>query len=380
MTENPNILKRLNDHYHIIENDEFVKSIFNSGKNMKQLGMQIPEWMLTEEMKLTRYYKLYASKFGVDILTTKSQPIESTQGTHGTPSTPRPPNPNIKKVQEHLVDEEIKKIVEGNDDVDENQFFDDTLNSQEDPSTRTDYELKEPRFELDDSKMGQIPLVRLELELRGFKTWLLLLITTLGDSWDLLDHRCCVGRSRDDMGEAVHATLKNVVPPMIKKTTNDIVKKNMPKVVANAIRLERQKVDSNLRNYMSNHILHVHPTASASFSIPDLQHQLYLRMKDDEQAHNVDLELCLSLKIKFEKPVPLVEPCRVAVVHTLDHEDHHDDDARPEGEISNQEQLVDFDAWQDDQGIDDDDVPFEEVSPELLDEVSGKLMTTDDLQ
>ncbi|GJZ19374.1 hypothetical protein Tco_0555964 [Tanacetum coccineum] len=190
----------------------------------------------------------------------------------------------------------------------------------------------------------------------------------------------------------VYATLKKVVPLMIYKTTNDIVKKNLPKFVADAIRSERQKVqqniaamvadvvDSNLRNYMSNHILHVHPTSSTSSSIPDLQHQLYLRMKDDEQAHNVDLEICLSLKIKFEKPVPLVEPCRVVVVHTRDHEDHHDDDARPNGEISNQEQLVDFNAWQDDQGIDDDEVPFKEVSPELLDEVSGKLMTTDDLQ
>ncbi|GKA49250.1 hypothetical protein Tco_0742208 [Tanacetum coccineum] len=118
--------------------------------------------------------------------------VDVNGGTHGTPSTPRPPNPvehqgelraqhkptviriqwrsqldpeqpilttvendvtnldevtqmsintarslkdleayqNVKKVQEHLVDEEIKKIVEGNDDVDENQFVDDILNSQ----------------------------------------------------------------------------------------------------------------------------------------------------------------------------------------------------------------------------------------------------------
>ncbi|GJV71216.1 hypothetical protein Tco_1491211 [Tanacetum coccineum] len=35
--------------------------------------------------------------------------------------------------------------------------------------------------------MGSKWVVRLEMELRGFKTWLLLLITALGTPWDLLD-------------------------------------------------------------------------------------------------------------------------------------------------------------------------------------------------
>ncbi|GJR17597.1 hypothetical protein Tco_0966124 [Tanacetum coccineum] len=46
---------------------------------------------------------------------------------------------------------------------------------------------KEPGFELEDSKMGRIPLVRLELELRGFKAWILFLVSALGTPWDLLD-------------------------------------------------------------------------------------------------------------------------------------------------------------------------------------------------
>ncbi|GJU75261.1 hypothetical protein Tco_1272331 [Tanacetum coccineum] len=45
-----------------------------------------------------------------------------------------------------------------------------------------------------------------------------------------------------------------------------------------------------------------------------------------------------------------------------------------------QEQLEDFDAWKDGQGTDDDEVPDEEVSPELLDKVSEKVMTSDELQ
>ncbi|GKA59663.1 hypothetical protein Tco_0758976 [Tanacetum coccineum] len=35
--------------------------------------------------------------------------------------------------------------------------------------------------------MGRIPLVRLELELRGFKAWILFLVSALGTLWDLLD-------------------------------------------------------------------------------------------------------------------------------------------------------------------------------------------------
>ncbi|GJV76118.1 hypothetical protein Tco_1507702 [Tanacetum coccineum] len=82
----------------------------------------------------------------------------------------------------------------------------------------------------------------------------------------------------------------------------------------------------------------------------------------------------------------------VTAVRTRDHEDYHDDATRPKGESSAKrqkiskhgtftrgessssqamdestpsssgtlEQLEDFDAWQDDQGIDDDEVPSEE--------------------
>ncbi|GKD15526.1 hypothetical protein Tco_1199933 [Tanacetum coccineum] len=59
--------------------------------------MKIPSWMITDEMKLTKHYRMYAKAFGVDVPMTQSQPIESTQGTHMTPSTPRTPNPNMNE-------------------------------------------------------------------------------------------------------------------------------------------------------------------------------------------------------------------------------------------------------------------------------------------
>ncbi|GKA82917.1 hypothetical protein Tco_0789665 [Tanacetum coccineum] len=57
--------------------------------------MQIPDWMISEEMKHTEHYRMYAEVFGLDVPLTQSQPTESTQGTHRTPSAPRSPNPKM---------------------------------------------------------------------------------------------------------------------------------------------------------------------------------------------------------------------------------------------------------------------------------------------
>nr|GFA25009.1 hypothetical protein [Tanacetum cinerariifolium] len=54
-------------------------------------------------------------------------------------------------------------------------------------------------------------------------------------------------------------------------------------------------------------------------------------MKDDEKLRNDDLSICWSLKIKFDKLTPSAAPCRTDFVRTRDHENHLDDDARPEG-------------------------------------------------
>ncbi|GKC31146.1 hypothetical protein Tco_1038440 [Tanacetum coccineum] len=180
MTAYPEISRRVCDKYHNLEHDEMVKSIFNSGKNKAGVA------------------------FGVDVPTTQSHPIESTQGTHRTTSAPRSPNldvdegessaqrkstvirlripprrstrltpptpiliaaevedialrdtiqlsiieqkihdeleakQNVEKVEEHLIAEEIEKLVEGTKSV-ENDVVDNSIsNSQNDPSTRLD--------------------------------------------------------------------------------------------------------------------------------------------------------------------------------------------------------------------------------------------------
>ncbi|GKA08066.1 hypothetical protein Tco_0687397 [Tanacetum coccineum] len=70
MTTFPEISHRVRDKYHNLEDDEVVKRIFNSGKNKARVGMKIPSWMITDEMKLTEHYRM-------------------------TTSTPRSPNPHV---------------------------------------------------------------------------------------------------------------------------------------------------------------------------------------------------------------------------------------------------------------------------------------------
>ncbi|GJU78675.1 retrovirus-related pol polyprotein from transposon TNT 1-94 [Tanacetum coccineum] len=80
-------------------------------------------WMITDEMKLTEHYKMYAEVFGLDVPLTQSQPTESTQGTHRTPSAPsreeQEARENVALVYEHLAAEEIEKLVENPKNVDD---------------------------------------------------------------------------------------------------------------------------------------------------------------------------------------------------------------------------------------------------------------------
>ncbi|GKE74799.1 hypothetical protein Tco_1536840 [Tanacetum coccineum] len=72
MTEHPGISRRVHDNYHRVENYDLVKNIFNSGKNKEGTRMKIPDWMLTEEMKLIAHYQMYTVVFRVDVPTTQS--------------------------------------------------------------------------------------------------------------------------------------------------------------------------------------------------------------------------------------------------------------------------------------------------------------------
>ncbi|GJS23625.1 hypothetical protein Tco_0452257 [Tanacetum coccineum] len=99
MTIFPDISRRVRDMYHNLQDDDIMKNIFNTGRHKNKVGMKIPDWMITDEMKQTEHYRMYTEVFGIDVPMTQSQPTESTHGMPRTTSTSRSPNPN-KEVAE----------------------------------------------------------------------------------------------------------------------------------------------------------------------------------------------------------------------------------------------------------------------------------------
>ncbi|GKD84855.1 hypothetical protein Tco_1356009 [Tanacetum coccineum] len=105
--------------------------------------MKIPNWMITDEMKLIENYRMYAAVFSVDVPKTQSQSIESTKGMHRRIISPSSKEleakQNKEKVKEYLMAEEIEKLVKGTENVEEHEVDSSTLrqdDNQNDPGTR----------------------------------------------------------------------------------------------------------------------------------------------------------------------------------------------------------------------------------------------------
>nr|GEX80934.1 hypothetical protein [Tanacetum cinerariifolium] len=184
MTNCPEIIRCARDKYHNLKDDDLMKNIFNSGRYKDKVGMKIPDWMISEEMKETKHYRMFVEVFGIDVLLIQSSPTESTQGMLRTPSkSTRLTQPalvltvdkadelilqdtlqvslaehkirqeqeareNMALVKKHLASEVIEKMVEGQEHV-----VDDSLIPRNDehniPGTRL-----EPRSDKESLEVG----------------------------------------------------------------------------------------------------------------------------------------------------------------------------------------------------------------------------------
>ncbi|GJZ24338.1 hypothetical protein Tco_0561797 [Tanacetum coccineum] len=135
---------------------------------------------------------------------------------------------------------------------------------------------------------------------------------------------------------------------MVDKRVNEIAKKIMPLYVVEGLFLDMQNTQDN----MAKMIVEALPQERES-----------LRTELSTQINNVVSNFIPS---QFEKPATTTAPCRLAVVRTRYHEDHHDDDARPEGENNAKRQNTSEHGTY-------SVVPTEEVSQELLKEISGEI-------
>ncbi|GKC73988.1 hypothetical protein Tco_1119871, partial [Tanacetum coccineum] len=67
--------------------------------------------MITDEMKQTEHYQMYAKVFWIDVPLTQSQPTESTHGMHRKTSAPRSPNPNKEAADSSAIIDKADEMI-----------------------------------------------------------------------------------------------------------------------------------------------------------------------------------------------------------------------------------------------------------------------------
>ncbi|GJX06702.1 hypothetical protein Tco_0194634 [Tanacetum coccineum] len=259
---------------------------------------------------------------------------------------------NVEKVNEHLVAEEIQKMVEGTKNVDVDEHVSFIPNSQNDPGTRLDpgsYK-ESPEVEIT-ADVQPVNVIEEEEE-------------SAEDDYQL---------KRRVKGKRVEESMSTPSPTPIRSSRihSTIISSNTEKlqVLMNQADMAKMIVDA-IQNYMSGHIFHVHPTQSNQASVQEQQYQLYLTMKDDLQLqyqddHHDDAHLEVENSAKRQKTFEH----RTYVMGESSSGQANESESGP-STSGNQEQLDDFDFWMDKYATRDDELPTENVSQELVEVIS----------
>ncbi|GKC58568.1 hypothetical protein Tco_1086166 [Tanacetum coccineum] len=264
-------------------------------------------------------------------------------------------------------------MVEGTENVENDEVVNSVLNNQNDPNTRLDPWSYKESPEVEKTVVEQ-PVNVIEEEDKSVEDDYELRRRVKGKNTRFLARKK-FNVLAQHLQEVMEESLPNMVDDRVKELTKTQVplyvaeglimerkhnQADVAKMIADTIQQEREnlraeitlqinnaitnhipsQVDSSVRSYMSGHILHVHPTQASQASPQEQSSTILPRDQDDPY-----------------------------------------DDAHPERENSeksepgpstsgNQEQLDDFDFWTDTYATDDDKLPTEKVSQELVEEMS----------
>nr|GEU44843.1 hypothetical protein [Tanacetum cinerariifolium] len=242
-------------------------------------------------------------------------------------------NQNEEKVKEHLIAEEIGKMVEGTETVENDKVVNSVLNNQEVPDTR-----REKGKHIEESRHTPSPTTtkstRICSTLVSLDTEKLQELMETDPKPSSSTPSSSSPKLTLSMSQHILSLFKPKNKVLGKKEvySQEVMEEALPNMVDD-------HVDSSVRNYMTGHILHVHPTQGSQASAQEQQYQLYLTMKDNPQLQHDDLLIWLALKIKFEGLTTSNTPCRSFVICLRDHNDTHDD-AHLEGENSAKRQKT----------------------------------------
>ncbi|GKB00461.1 hypothetical protein Tco_0828454 [Tanacetum coccineum] len=125
MTSFPEISRRARDMYHNLQNDDIMKNIFNSERHKDKVGIQIPDWMINEEMKHTEHYRMRSTRLTppapVPTIDKADEMIlqdtlQVSLAEHKSQEE-QEARENVELVNKHLASEEIEKTIEGSENV-----------------------------------------------------------------------------------------------------------------------------------------------------------------------------------------------------------------------------------------------------------------------
>ncbi|GKC79385.1 hypothetical protein Tco_1130159 [Tanacetum coccineum] len=234
LTMHLEIPKRTNEPYHIVENDEVVKLIFNYGKT-KRRGMRIPGWLLTKEIKQTNAYK-----FADNMMLSQEDP-----GTRIDPGSHKE-SLEVKKVAKiESIDEEVKE-----ETVEAALIRRKGNGSLEIRETPIATPIRSPRTITDSLSSDKEKLQELTtsnpISSKGSSSWFTPrskhikgVIARMNRRHGYMFHHIrnmfiprhdmtTIARKREE-------TLKVVVPKMVNETTNQNMKDNLPHIVVKGI-------------------------------------------------------------------------------------------------------------------------------------------------
>nr|GEW72112.1 integrase, catalytic region, zinc finger, CCHC-type, peptidase aspartic, catalytic [Tanacetum cinerariifolium] len=373
----------------------FTKIII--GRYKDKIGMKIPNWIISEEMKQTEHYRMYAEVFGIDVPLTQSQPTESTQGMHRTPSAPRstrltPPAPvptvdkadelilqdtqqvslaehksiqeqeareNVALAEEHLASVEIEKMVEG----------------QENPKN-AEHNIPNTRLEPKSDKES--------LEVEFTDVVIPVNVYDEEEEEDKITDEVANSMPRKSIVTLVnhlHEEMANSLPTMVDRHIKEQVQQQVPEQVRNQVLvyvaegliLERKKNKEDMEKNIAKailqerHILHAHLAQPQKTFVPKQQYQLYLSMKDDPQLQQQDIAIWLALQNNAKR-----QKTSEYEAYVSRESSSGQDNVREQGPSTsgNQEQVDDYDFWTDSYASDDDEIPIKQVSQDIIEEVS----------
>ncbi|GJR94165.1 hypothetical protein Tco_0266339 [Tanacetum coccineum] len=248
---------------------------------------------------------------------------------------------NVQKVEEHLIDGEIEKLVEGAENVENVEANSSTLRK-------------------DDTQ--NIPNIRLEP--RSNKESLEVEITVEVQPVN-------INEEEEESAEDDYELKRRGKGKHVEES------RSVAKMIADAIQQERENLRAEISLQITNAITN-HIPSQVDLSVQNYMLGHILHLQQD------DLPIWLALKYKFERLHVSDTPYRPLVVRPRDQDDPHDD-AHHEGDNSAKRQKTskhgtyvfgesssgqDYKSEPGSYVIDDDEIPTEKVSQELVNEMS----------